>query len=45
METIMPCQAWVSSESATAAPATPIVRMTRLLAKRTNVLSVVIAAY
>ena len=29
---------------ATAAPATPIVKMTRLCAKRTNVLSVVMAA-
>ena len=42
--TTIPCQVWVSSQFTTAAPAIPIVKITRLLAKMTKVLSVVMAA-
>jgi hypothetical protein len=44
IETTMPRQFSVTSESTTAAPATPIVRITKLWTKRTKDLSVVMAA-
>jgi hypothetical protein len=44
MRTTMPRQVSWSSEFATAAPATPMVKMTRLFARMTKNLSVVTAA-